>query len=694
MSIGRQYIAPQGLGSLASGTTYYLLSNRPEMDGITFAWFSRPKSEWRVHLIRLSRDYVETALKDGSLVESATQTTSPPWLADVEGISLDGLEDERINPVKTHREHATARLNAITPFLTEDFDREFDGAKRPEKCISKRIELEWPSNRKAESSHGNANSTGARVGKRPNAARAMLWYCTYRLFGRELESLRPSFSGIGKWSREGRPEGGKPLGRPNKREGLRHGHSAIPLASRIQNAYVRFADIGKPMTKIYDKALRKEFGCSVERLSNGQKRFFHPQGLSFPSYQQFRYWVLKKFGLEAVQRKRWGEARYRSRLAAQAGSFSQDSANYLETAEADVYFIEELPRQIGTDEPGSPLLVCRLADMVTGLIFGVGFSSGGEKAEAYALAKFCAAVPRALIGRMFGLPLTEDDWPGRGHPLRGIYDRGAGASPKGDGAGKPATPLKELAPSWSGQSKATVEASHPRNTNLEGEPTYTVSVLNVFQMAAREILRTPAENHRKDATGRLTPQMLADGVAANPFAITNYLIDRMRTSANQMSEQTAIRKYLRPVEFQYKEDGLWLGMLKFSSSHLHNIGLPTRAPKGQHIVIKGYIHPYSLYVAWVEIGGRLAEVEPLLRIRDDREQLQISLTDLLRLGELKRDAAARQREHGPAAMAEYNEAYFKQFGKDPDDVKRVRGRKPRPVDTGPTPMIDAKKTAA
>lgn len=695
MHIGCQFEAPEGCGALISSTTYFLLCNRNDIDAVTFAWFCRQNHEWRVHLIRLSRDNVESALRNGRLVASTKQASLPPWLKAIEGVSIDELEAGRRSSTKSYREYAQARLSIIAPFLDPEFEHAFDGAARPEKLFKKTLTALWkPKSDDSSPSEPAEPSEPTEPHNSPNALRTLLWYCVFRLFGRQIESLLPAFAGIGNWSREKWIGDGKRLGRPNKNLGSLHGHSAVALADRIQNAYVRNVDLGKTMVAIHEKALRDEFGCKVETLANGHKRWFHPDGLAFPTYQQFRYWVLKKYSLEDVQRNRWGDARFRSSMAATVGAFSQDSANYLETAEADVYYIPELPRQVLSPNPAPPLLVCRLADMVTGNIFGVGFSSGGEKAEAYALAKFCAVVPRALMGRIFGIPLTDDDWVGRGLPSRDIYDRGAGSSPKADGVGQGASPIKELAPSWSGQSKATVESSHPRHTNLEGEPTYLVSNLNVFQMAARELLRTPAENHRKDAVGRLTPQMLVDGVSGNPAAITKYLVDRLRTSAIPMATDMAVRKYLRPVEFVQKKDGLWLDDLHFTHGHLHDHGLPSRVPTDQHVTIKGFVYPYSLYLAWVEINGRLFEVEPFLRIRDDREQLQITLADLRSLGEMRRAAAAFQREHGAAAMSEFQSQFAEQFGIDADSSSRVKGKKPRPKETEKVPMATAKRTAA
>lgn len=143
MSIGRQFIAPQGWGSLASSTTYYLLANRPDLDAMTFAWFTQSKTEWRVYFIRLPRGDVEVALRDRRLIEAPEQASLPPWLKAIEGVSLDSLEVGRVNPVKTYREHATSRLSIIAPFLTEDFDRDFDGALRPEKLFKRHLNKHW-----------------------------------------------------------------------------------------------------------------------------------------------------------------------------------------------------------------------------------------------------------------------------------------------------------------------------------------------------------------------------------------------------------------------------------------------------------------------------------------------------------------------------------------------------------------------
>lgn len=676
MHIGIQLLAPNGFGSLVADQTYYLLCNRPDLSAMTIAWFCKAKSDWRVHLVRIPKDEVAKALQDGRLTVSQTQASLPPWLQDCEGISIDSLESNRRSNAKTYRERAQERLGIINPLLTDEFEREFDGALRPEKLFKRRLRDIYPT------SNGSAdNSDGPERQAKPktvNHLRAYLWYCTFRLFGKELHSLLPAYNGIGCWERCERNADDKPLGRPPKRKGAAIVHSSIGLAKPIQDSYAKYCGLGVSMVTIHSRALTSEFGCKYETLPDGEKRPFHPENLPFPSYQQFRYRVLKHFGLDTVQKNRIGEARFRSRRASPIGSFSQDSANYLETAEADVYQIPERPRQLLTGEAGPPLMVCRIVDMATANIVGVGFGSGSETAEAYRLAKFCSVVPRQVMGRLFGIKLDDEIWPGRGLPSREIVDRGPGASPTANGNGGTTSPSRELAPSWSGQSKATVEASHPRNVSIEGEPTYTISKLNACQMAVRELLRTPAENERKDATGRLTPEMLAAGVAGNPKAITKYLLANLRTSAIPMSTEAAIRQYLRPADFELKPDGLWLDVLRFSHGHLHEHGLPTRVASGHRTIVKGYIYPLSLYLAWVEIDGKLHEVEPQLRIRDDPEQLLISLADLEQVGAHLRDARAKQRAHGAAAMSEAAATLQGKFGISCDTIERKRGRVVRP----------------
>ena len=677
MHIGTQLVAPESFGSLVREQTYYLLSNRADLDTATLIWFAKAKNAWNVHLISLTNESFESALLGGALVPAPTQHSVPPWLYPWEGVAIDALEAGRADPQRTHRSRAEARLACITPLLTEEFERAFDGARRPAKLFNKELRRLDALAAQATPAVADEGTPGTKTNPAPapdrNCSRQLLWYCTYRVFGQELSSLLPAYPGLGCWSRTGRGDDAKPLGRPPTRGQARH--RCVDLAPRIQAAYKKLAELGVAMTTIHRQALSQQFGCLIETLPNGQKRDYHPQNLPFPPYQGFRHWVIKKFGLAEVQRIRYGEVRYRSRCAPPQGSFSQDSANYMEKVEGDLFYLTERPSQLLGDGPGPRLGVCRLVDNVSGTVVGVGFSAVAERAEAYLLAKFCAVVSAELLIRLFNLPVKPEELPPRGLPPHDIVDRGAGASTKAKGSGSAAPAFRELAPSYQPQSKATVEGSHPRSVALEGAPSHVISDLNQFNLVRRELLRMIADNQDSNALPRLTPRMLADRVAANPLAITRYLVARGRTCARPMSDHEAIRKFLRPMTFRLDDTGLWLRKLRFADAPLRQLTTPLYAAKGQALELRGFAHPFALLLAWVEVGGRLIEVQPILRLRDDPEQLQLTCDDLEQLTEINLQLAAEQRLHGPAARRELEDRYHGSTGQRWDAGRRMAGRR-------------------
>lgn len=661
MHIGVQLVAPGGTPTLLSGTTYYLFSRSSSRPNAVLAWFEQTRSGWRARLVCVDSKEFESALLDGSLAIKPEQASLPPWLQRIEGLSIDSVEDGRRSPTKTHKERAEERYESIAFLDTEPESQSIETADSPGEHILTRI------TRTLAERH---------PGKRHIAQRNLLWFVAYRLHGRRLEALLPAFSNIGRWDRSARDQGSPRLGRPTKRGGTAVGHSAIPLKERIVSSYLRFSAKGVPLTKVHRDALRKEFGCKIEHTETGSLRYVHPEGKPFPSYQQFRYWVIREFGLDDMRIRRFGEARFRSQHASSKGSFSQEGANYCERTEADCYFVKELPRQLLSEEPGAPLVVCRIVCTTSGLQIGVGASYGAEKAEAYRLAKFCAAIPKSEFCRIIGIPYVEGEWPGGGLSRRDIYDRGPGISSTVCGSEDVAPAITEGTPSSSGQSKATVEASHPRQIRTEGEIEHFRSDLNVYQLLKREVLWTISKNHSTDASDRLTPDMIVAGVAANPAAIATYLIDRGRTDAIPVPLEQAVRNFLTPAKFRMRDDGLWLDAMPFSCSHLHQFGLPARLPKGKLVELAGFVYPLTLNVAWVELRGKLHEVQPQLRIRDNPTQTWITLDELATLSQRLRDIRAAQREHGSAAMALAEQRFFEETGLEWSAGRRHRGPAP------------------
>lgn len=650
MHIGTALQAPNGLGPLACDATYHLLGNRSDTDFTWLVWFCQEPNGWKAHFTQLTRTQFEDALCAGDLKPTLSQSTLPPWLSAYEGETLEGLEDGRNSNKKSYRARAEDRYEQIAELVD------------PSSAIHRDEDPGAFITRYAKSSSPK---------RHPD--RLKLWFSAYMCFGQGLMALIAPFRNAGRWERAAHPSASKKLGRPSKRKGKKHGHSAIPLANEIERAYIRYAGLGVTMAAIHRKSLIHIFGCLTRRSDKGNEEYYHPTGKPFPTYQQFRYWVVQRQGLPAVQRSKLGDANYRSKIAASEGRFSQSVANLYEKTEMDCYQLKELPKKLLSDDAGPPLIVARMACVVSGHQLGIGFSYGSEKEEAYRSMHFCAAVPKPYFGRLFGLTITEDEWPSQGLPPSSTADRGPGASPRVFAHGNAAPPIRDIAPSYSGQSKATIESSHPRGVQLQGQPSHVLSKLNAFELAQREVRRVLIDNETKDASSRLTPEMIAAGVLPTPNAIFKYLDARGRTSAIPMAIETAVRTFLNPAVFKLNRDGLWLQDLRYDSPAVRETGLHSKAAAGSTIELSGFVFPMAVRIAWIEINRKLYEVEAMLPIRDDDSQLYMSLTDLAASSAALRDLRTDRRDHASATRAKHEIAHLDETGSEWDASIRKAG---------------------
>lgn len=652
MHVGTALHAPDGFGSLASGTTYHLLSNRSEAAFTTLTWFYKNNSTWKTSFIRIPKQEFEVALVEKNLIIATIQPALPPWLDAYQGETFTGIEELRATSKKSYVERADCRYEKISDLVGDDSE------------IAQAPDIDQYINRFAKNSS-----------PKQHPDRLKLWYSAYVCFGKQLIALIPPFRNIGRWLRESSKHASKKTGRPHLKKGKSYGHSAIPLAGDIERAYLKFAKLTEPMTKIHRNALIKIFGCKTRKSEDGHEEFFHPENKPFPTYQQFRYRVVKSFGLPTVQKSKLGETRYRTEIAANQGRFSQSVANLYEQTESDCSYLKELPKKLLSDEPGPSLVVARIVDIVSGHTLGVGFSYGAEDSDAYRAALFCAAVPKSYFGRIFGLPIDDADWPSQGLPPSYIVDRGPGASARIHKESAP-PPIQGITPSYSGQSKPTVESAHPRTVGLEGQPTFVASRLNAIELARREVLRVIADNCVKDASSRLTPEMIEAGVPANPNGVFTYLNTRGRTDAIPMSVETAVRNFLKPVTFKLNRDGLWLDGFRFDSDAVRKTGLHQKVAKGQTIEVPGYVFPMAVRIAWLEVKGKVIEVESMLPIRDDVSQLYIPISELPAYAAKLRELRANQKENASATRAKYESNYSEETGAQWDASTRKLGAAP------------------
>lgn len=684
---GVQLVAPDGFEQMEKGRVYHLLRSDGKRERVLLVYFiQRPmvgtKKAKRVKrwtplpmpiVIGIRRAMFEQALVSGWIRKATVQTTLPPWLAPLEGRNLASpgtlpAQVKRVQPKRSHQDRIDTILHHLQPLLPR-LD-EILGAESPDKAI-------------------NAHARACNPPQ--NESRMRVWFFTYVAFGFTRSALHYPVHKLGRWDRLSKET--QKLGRSSLRKGAQQGFRSDPgMIGKILQGYRRFAGLGVRMSSIYRDTMLKIFRCNSFTGENGYMYYVHPDGVPFPTCNQFTYRVIEHFGAEDVWKRMYGEARYRNRLAPSMGTFTEAVGNLMERVEADAYWVEEVARGYidQTYLPG--LCVVRLRCVTSGLIVGIGFSLGGELGEAYRAALFCAAIDKVLYCRLLGVEIRPEEWPSIGLPPCFITDRGPGGTSKGrarDLAFQP--PVIELAPSWMGQSKAIVESSHPRSIRVEGQPTFKPTSMTVTQLVVREVMRAVGDNKSKDVSSRLNNQAVIDRVQTTPIALWNYLDDRGRNDAISVPFDTAVRQFLPQVSLQLRADGVYLEEQRYDADDLRSSGLLDKVATSQTVEVLGFVYPMAVRQVWVDGSDALIEVSAILNIRDGEDQLYISIAELTQIAQLRREEGSLVRVHRHAVKADMARRCEEVTGHPFDSRTRKVGRAKRGGQLARQEAAEAKK---
>ena len=643
MKIGDQLVAPEGFESLSKGERYSFLKNDSATALVTLIKFSADKpgkggAGRRVAMVRLPRARFETGLLEGKIVKDAVQYFLPPWLREIEGVDLDSLDLARVRAKKTNRSRMESRYAHIHDLLPR-ID-EILATKNPFLIIGEHARFCKPKQHKT---------------------RIAEWFFSYVCFGRQLAAMYPEFPSIGLWSRESTKHEDTHLGRSSLSKGRHYGYASAPLAQDIMTAYSRRVGRGKTLKSIFREALVEDWKCCVRECvggKNGELEFFHPEGKKFPNtYGKFRYQIIKNFGLAQVQKALYGKERVRLKLTPSLGKYTEEVANLMEQVEFDGFYIEERATSIYSSEPMPAMCVVRAVCVASKCVVGIGFALGSETADAYRAALFSMAIPKELLFRLSGLTYTKEDWPCEGLPPHLITDRGAAPNAAIIATKALDFAVREMTPSYSGQSKASVESSHPRDVHLDGAPSHVVSQLNVVQMVQREICRVLRDNHASAVSEQIIGQRVADEVLPTAHALWCYLDKLGRNDACPMSVSDAVKKFLKPIKLTIKHDGVWFCGRNYSSQEFLATKILDKVASGQSIKISGYSYSMCVRFVWIEINHCIIELEAKLPYRDDKGQLFITMEELQMEAEKKRILASAQRTHSDAASAKYMKGF-------------------------------------
>ncbi|SIO72004.1 hypothetical protein SAMN05444172_8381 [Burkholderia sp. GAS332] len=653
MMIGTQIAASNGFGGLDKDASYYFLKSDAVHSKVWLVRFIlKPRARPNSILIGIPRSEFEGGLDANELTVIKEQQTLPPWLGNMSEEKIWKADQVRLGRELTLQGRAEKRLEHIEPLLARE--AEILSAENPT------LEI---------------NRCARAIGK--NETRLRTWFLSYLLFGRNVFALCPDYLGkIGHWDRTS-PERacGPKYGRRSKKRGTASGYRVDKrMKEKIVNSYVRRRDLGKPLLRIYSTAMGADFGCKVLTDEKGRKCFYHPDSQPFPSYGQYRYHVVEYFTPEEVRRALYGDDRVRNRSSASAGRFSSAVANLMERVESDGYYTSDYPSSPVGGEILPPLCVVRTIDVGSSYSVGIGFSLTKERSDAYRMAQFCAAISKVEFARLFGIRLNPGEWESIGLSPFWVCDRGPGSKADLREQCGDLVPIRELPPSHSGRSKATVETANPRSVTIEGKPTYVKSDLNPVQMAVREIYRLIERNHSCDVSHKLTPEMIDAETMPTPAGIWAYLEKKGRTDALAISFQDAVRRFLTEVHFTVESDGVYLHGQRFDSSELRATGVIDRVARGQRLEWRGYVLDLCVRYAWIEIDGRIIEVAAVLSIRDDESQLSVTIQELEQRAARKAILEAEFREHQQAVRSEIEERFEESTGMAWDAGSRKTGR--------------------
>lgn len=648
MRAGSRIIAPEGFLSLAQGTVYHFLVSDGRRNRVRLVEFKDDGKSISTHLVQLSQIDFEDAVENGWLAEDGGADSTPPWLIPLEGVAIDHLENRRASSKESYEQKVNKRFSAISSLVARR-DEIFASAD-PDALI-------------------NAHAKALRPHQ--NASRLRLWFYSYVVFGQTKWSLLPLLHRIGAWNREG-PGRTKKLGRPS-RKGKRHGYRCeAAMQENILKGFLTYKSPHKTQNKIYSEILTGIFGCVSVKKNGAAVEFKHPQGKPFPSFSQFKYWVSKMISPKQLRIALKGSHGARAQSGSE-GSFADNLINVNQRVEFDGYYISEKLSGLTEGSAVDSFCVVRAVCALSGMVLGIGFSEGRENLAAYRMAIYSMACDKVKYCEQYGVEISAEEWPSIGLSGGMVLDRGPAA-------GYEVEPeihwLKsiELTPVYSGQSKATVESSHPRDKKTLEQPTYFHSRLDFVQMAKREILRVLKDNDTSDARLRMDEEMFLAGIKPTPHDIYSYWSMRGRDSSIGVPFDTAVRQFLDVRPAAIRKDGVYFYGRKYRSRALEETGVFDLVARQGVINTSAYSLVMCVRHIWIEVKGILYELDFMRPVRTSQGTVDISLRQLEEINQVRLDAAADLREERPAHDQHFEDRFNRNTGEDWEAGERKIGR--------------------
>lgn len=655
MNIGTKLICEENFLSLEKDATYFFL--RRVKNSIVLVRYVKQTA----YILRIESPAFENARDIGVLKLATHQRYLPPWLEKLADLNLDLASIDQRRPESAKILHKD-RINDRLQILSELNRNAVEILDSPQLEILIR---DYAKKHRPEQ----------------NPQRLRTWFLTYHLFGENPWSLLPPFHNAGRWERleedravkGGHISLGAPLKSGQKRSKFRISND---MAEKIVDSFRANGKKGDPMTNIYRMSLSTHFHVEVVADAKGNRYFKSKDGSPYPSQNQYFYWVNKRIGKRSVQRGIYGDMELRAHRDPSKGRSTEGLRNALELMECDATYTNEHPRGVTGNHAMPKLCVTRGVCALTGTVVGVGFGFESESSDSYRSMLFCAAVPKSFFCRLFGLSISDREWPSAGLPSRLLFDRGPGAKQSFIDELSKVIPVRQMTPAYSGQSKPNVENSHPKSSTLEGPPTYEVSNLTTIEMTQQIIIDLIKRNQTANIQERLTPEEIMKDVKT-PIEYFTYLTECGRTDAHGISIATAVRTFLPTTEVAIRHDGIYWNGIRFTSEELVENTIFRRYAGARKVcTLSAFYLPACTRYIWIELDGKLMEISSKLAHADSEQQQFMSSTELEMVYRNKLEGARVLKEHLDATNMHYASMSEKLFGKNPNTRSFAGAYKP------------------
>lgn len=685
--LGSPITAPQGYDVFEKDQTYYFLRSDPiraivylvhfyQRNSVVQKCKSGPRKYKSIvppvlsRLMKVRREYFEQGITGGFLVAGECQSL-PPWLNGLNEDQLIANESTDQNCKIPHSDRIDKKISHIYPLV-----RDLGGL------------LEQDDPDKYINHHARHICKPAQ-----NETRLRQWVYAYLICGMNRFALHYPIHRIGHWDRDANSSDVK-RGRPHRRGRGYGNNTSKEVREKIVKAYRAECGLGIKMSTIYSESMINHFGCKVRVSSEGGrklKEFFHPEGRPFPTIKTFVYYSIKELGRRQIQKNMFGKVIARTKHDVSRGNFGEHVWNLMQRVEHDGYSVKDLPKGYIEGSTLPALKVIRSRDTLSGMITGIGFSSGGERASAYRMAKFCEAVDKVRFCALFGIDISPAQWPSVGLSPYDIQDRGPGATPGAISRDEISLPvIIELPPSHSGQGKALVETSNPKSFHDREAPKYIKSDHTTIELARREIFEVLAFNEITNVGDHIPPDISRKVSLPNPNGLWEAFSGLGRINALQIRFDSAVRQFLDKTEGRLDREGVHLLGRNYFSSVLVDVGAMDRLTGGQGMPVTVYFLEACVRHIWVEIRGRLIELDVRYPIPVGASVLYMSAAEAVEYTKSVKQQDLDQADHALAVSAEYKQKYLEATGKKWNAGRVVAGRPKRGTSTARQEAAEAR----